>query len=235
MTPERHSKISAVLAARQPDLTLVADEVHKGRNMAAMVRTCDAAGVAKMYAVVPAEGYNPYRGTALGANKWVDVEHCDSLEEPLTALKQQGFQIVSTALDKSACDYREVDYTKPTALVMGNETTGISDTARLMTDQCVTIPMVGMVESLNVSVAAAVILNEAQYQRRQAGFFDQVRLPKDEYDRLFFQWAHPQVTAFCDERNLAYPALGADGEIENAAAWSASVREGSAKLAGLCE
>ena len=235
MTPERHSKISAVLAARQPDLTLVADEVHKGRNMAAMVRTCDAAGVSKMYAVVPEEGYNPYRGTALGANKWVDVEHCDSLEEPLTALKQQGFQIVSTALDNSACDYREVDYTKPTALVMGNEKTGISDTARRMTDQCVTIPMVGMVESLNVSVAAAVILNEAQYQRRQAGFFNQVRLAKADYDRLFFQWAHPQVTQFCDERNLAYPALGEDGEIEHAAQWSASVREGSAKLAGLFE
>ncbi|BCD99037.1 tRNA (guanosine(18)-2'-O)-methyltransferase TrmH [Marinagarivorans cellulosilyticus] len=235
MTPERHAKISAVLAARQPDLTLVADEVHKGRNMAAMVRTCDAVGVAKMYAVVPSKGYNPYRGTALGANKWVDVEHCENLLAPLSALKQQGFQVISTALDESACDYRDVDYTKPTALVMGNEKTGISDTARSLTDQCVTIPMVGMVESLNVSVAAAVILNEAQYQRRKAGFYDRVRLPQSDYDRLFFQWAHPQVTAFCDERNLAYPPLREDGEIENPPAWYACVREGSAKLAGAPE
>lgn len=224
MTPERHAKICAVLDKRQPDLTVVADEIHKGRNMAAIVRTCDAVGVAKMYSVVPAAGYKSYRGTALGANKWVDVALCDSLNEPLHKLKHQGFQIVSTALEPSACDYRDVDYTLPTALVMGNEKCGISDTARAMTDTFVTIPMIGMVESLNVSVAAAIILNEALYQRRKAGMLDKSRLPKNTYDELFFRWAHPQVAQFCDERSLRYPAMADNGEIADPVGWHNHVK-----------
>ena len=230
MTPERHAKISQVLAHRQPDLTVVADEVHKGRNMAAIMRTCDAVGIPKMYGVIPTTGYNPYRGTALGTDKWVETELCEDLATPLERLKAEGFQVVSTGLEPSACDYREVDYTRPTAVVMGNEKFGISDFAREMTDHFVTIPMVGMVESLNVSVAAAIILNEAQYQRKRAGFYDQTRLSDSEYQRLFFRWGHPQVADYCDERNLVYPPLREDGELLEPAAWYESVREGRAAM-----
>lgn len=228
MTPERHVKISQVLARRQPDLTLVADEVHKGRNMAAMMRTCDAVGIPKIYGVIPESGYNPYRGTALGTNKWVEAELCESLAEPLNRLKKQGFQIISTALEPNACNYREVDYTLPTAVVMGNEKFGISDVARSFTDTFVTVPMVGMVESLNVSVAAAIILNEAYYQRAKVGFYEAQRLSQSEYERLFFRWGHPQVAAFCEERNLVYPPLREDGELDNPSAWYDTVRHGTA-------
>ncbi len=230
MTPERHAKICSVLDVRQPDLTVVADEIHKGRNMAAIVRTCDAVGVPKIYAVAPEAGYHPYRGTALGTTKWVDVELCPTLATPLEDLKSQGFQIVSTALEPSACDYREVDFTQPTALVMGNEKVGISDTARAMTDVFVTIPMVGMVESLNVSVAAAIILNEALEQRRKAGMLDQPRLPQATYDALFFRWAHPQVAGFCDERGLPYPPMAPDGEIADPVGWHSAVKAGNTKV-----
>ncbi|WP_054113566.1 tRNA (guanosine(18)-2'-O)-methyltransferase TrmH [Marinagarivorans algicola] len=229
MTPERYAKICAVLDKRQPDLTVVADEVHKGRNMAAIVRTCDAVGIPKIYSVVPEAGYNPYRGTALGTTKWVEVALCQALVTPLDALKNQGFQIVSTALEPSALDYREVDFTQPTALVMGNEKRGISDTARAMTDVFVTIPMVGMVESLNVSVAAAIILNEALHQRRRVGMLDQPRLPKATYERLFFRWAHPQVAAFCDERDLPYPPIAADGEIADPVGWHSMIKDKAMK------
>lgn len=228
MTPERYAKITAVLNRRQPDLTLIADGVHKGRNMAAMMRTCDAVGIPKMYGVLARAGYNPYRGTALGTDKWVEAELHDDLPTPVNALRSKGFQVVSTALTPDARDYREIDYTQPTAVIMGNEKLGISDEARQLTDHFVTIPMVGMVESLNVSVAAAIILNEAQHQRTQAGFYDERRLTSEEYERLFFRWGHPQVTQFCDRQHLAYPPLRDDGEIDDASAWYAAVKVGTA-------
>lgn len=231
MTPERKHRLESVLNARQPDLTVVADEVHKGRNMAAIVRTCDAVGVARLYSVVPEDGYNPYRGTALGANKWVDVKRCSNVLDPIGYLKAEGYQIVSTGLDARAKHYQDIDYTRPTALLMGNEKRGISDAARALTDHLVTIPMVGMVESLNVSVAAAIILNEAQNQRRKIGMYDQARLPPEEYRRLFFKWAHPKVAAYCEDRNLAYPPMRDDGEIIEPATWYESVRQGTAPAA----
>ena len=228
MTPERFEIITRVLSQRQPDLTVIADEVHKGRNMAAIVRTCDAVGIAKMYSVVPDNGYRPYRGTALGANKWVEVELCDKLRDGVKKVKAEGMQIVSAGLDEHAVDFREVDYTRPTALLMSNEKHGLSDLAKEHSDHIVTIPMVGMVESLNVSVAAAIILNEAQYQRQKAGMYATCRLPEQEFNRLFFRWAHPKITEFCDEKGLAYPALREDGEIIDPSAWYASVRAGTA-------
>lgn len=231
MTPERKHRLESVLNARQPDLTVIADEVHKGRNMAAIVRTCDAVGVARLYSVVPEDGYNPYRGTALGANKWVDVKRCRNVLDPIRHLKEQGYQIVSTGLDTTAKHYREIDYTKPTALLMGNEKRGISEAARELTDHLVTIPMAGMVESLNVSVAAAIILNEAQNQRRDKGMYDSPFLESSEYTRLFFRWGHPKVAAFCEERGLAYPPLREDGEIIEPAKWYEAVREGVAPTA----
>lgn len=224
MTPERLQRIRAVLARRQPDLTVIADEVHKGRNIAAILRTCDAVGIDTLYSVVPDAGYRPYRGTALGAQKWVAVRICDNLMEPVAELKARGYQVVVTALSAEAIDYRGVDYTRPTALVLGSERSGASEGAIKQADYSVTIPMVGMVESYNVSVAGAIILAEAQRQRAEAGMYGHCRLDQETYARRFFQWAHPQVAAYCDRVGVAYPPLGEDGEIAQPAEWYQSVR-----------
>lgn len=225
MTPERYKRLHDVLSQRQTDLTVVADEVHKGRNIAAILRTCDSVGVDKMYSVQPEEGYWPYRGTALGSQKWVEVELCASLKLPLERLKSQRYQLVTTALSKEAVDFREVDYTLPTALILGSEDDGVSHYAKSMADQLVTIPMMGMVESFNVSVACAVILLEAQRQRMQAGMYQQVSLPPEHYEKRFFEWAHPSITNYCKKKAIAYPELGVDGEIIDPAAWYKRVRE----------
>lgn len=224
MTPERLQRLRAVLSCRQPDLTVIADEVHKGRNIAAILRTCDAVGIDTVYSVVPEAGYRPYRGTALGTQKWVSVKTCDNLAEPVTELKARGFQVVVTALSKKAVDYRAVDYTRPTALVLGSERTGASDVALKQADHSVTIPMVGMVESFNVSVAGAIILAEAQRQRAEAGMYDYCRLPEHDYSRRFFQWAHPQVAAYCEREGVPYPPVDEEGEIIQPAEWYRSVR-----------
>ena len=219
MTPERFSKITNVLNKRQPDLTVITDEIHKQRNIAAILRNCDAVGIDTIHSVMPESGYQIYSGTAASANKWVNTCHYSSIEEPCVALIERGFQLVTANLSDRAIDYREVDYTKPTAVIMGAEVKGVSDRSIHLAHQEIILPMDGMVESYNVSVACALILNEAQYQRRKAGFYDQRRLPEALYKRRFFQWAHPVLAEFCDSKGIDYPEVREDGEVINLSEW----------------
>lgn len=225
MTPERYSTICKVLQQRQPDLTVITDEVHKGRNLSAIVRTCDAVGIGKVHCVQPQRGFRAFRGTALGSHKWVNTTLYDSIEEGVGMLKQNGFQIVTANLSPSAIDFREVDYTQPTALLLGTEKSGVSDEALRQTDIEVTIPMMGMVESFNVSVACAIILTEAQRQRQLSGLYSQRRLPDDEYQTLLFQWCQPIISKYCDDNGLDYPSLDHEGEVIDPASWYRTVRE----------
>lgn len=224
MTPERLSRIRSVLDQRQPDLTVITEEVQKGRNLSAIIRTCDAVGIPEVHSVVPREGFTSYNGTAASAHKWVDIHHYSTALEPITALTQQGYQIVAAHVDRNAKDFREIDYTKPTALLMGAEIWGVSEPAQELVTHTIHLPMVGMIESYNVSVACAGILLEAQRQRQEKGLYSAPRLNKDRYDALFFRWAHPKIAKFCHEKNIPYPPLDEEGEIINPAAWYHSVR-----------
>ncbi|GAB5453489.1 MAG: tRNA (guanosine(18)-2'-O)-methyltransferase TrmH [Halioglobus sp.] len=228
MTPERISRLHEVLQRRQPDLTVITDFVHKQRNLSALVRISDAVGIMQLHAVIGDEDYQAFRGTAMGAHNWVEVEHYATLPEAITPLRQQGMQIVAAHPVTTAVDYHTLDYTKPTALLLGAERRGVSAEAAAAADYCVKIPMVGMVHSLNVSVAAGVILAEAQRQRDAAGLYAQCRIDAATYERLFFEWGHPSVRDYCNERGLHYPPLNDAGEIDNPAAWYAAVRRGDA-------
>ncbi len=228
MTPERYARLRQVLDRRQPDLTVIADEVHMGRNLSAIMRTCDAVGVGLVHGVRPRKGFRTFRGTAMGSQKWVEWALYDSVDEPIALMQSKGFQVLAAHVSPDAVDFRNVDFTLPTALLMGTEKHGVSDRALEKVDQHITVPMMGMVESFNVSVAAAIILSEAQRQRQIAGFYAHSRLPDDIYQRLLFQWGHPAVTKFCDERGLDYPPLDENGEIIEPAKWYQSVRESEA-------
>ena len=224
MTPERFAKIHTILAKRQPDLTVITDYVHKGRNLSAIVRTADAAGICDVHCVIGDKDYRAFRGTALGSHRWVQVHRHRDIAEPVKALKAQGYQVVAAHLSPGAVDYHEIDYTRPTALLLGAERVGVSETGGELADRHVTIPMAGMVESLNVSVAAGIILAEAQHQRQRAGLYDRQRIDRETYDRLFFEWAHPKLTEFCRRHNLEYPPLREDGELEDPSGWYAQVK-----------
>ena len=234
MTPERIARLRAVLDKRQPDLSVVTDYVHKGRNLAAIIRTADAVGVSDVHCVIGDKEYRSFRGTTMGSHSWVDVHRHFSLSEPVIALKGSGFQVVAAHLSEQALDFREIDYTRPTALLLGAERVGVSDEGKQLADVHITIPMVGMVESFNVSVAAGIILCEALRQRQQAGFYQQRRIDKASYERLFFEWGHPQVRDFCLANNLTYPQLLEDGEIDEPAVWYAQVKDLLAQRSG-CE
>lgn len=225
MTPERFNKLTATLDRRQPDLTVITEQMHKPRNIAALVRTSDAVGIHELHMVWPFDQHRDYRGTAMGSDRWVDVIRHESMLSGIQSLKSKGLKVYAAHLSDTSVDYRSVDFTQPCALLLGNEKKGVSDEALALVDQDITIPMEGMVESFNVSVAAAIILSEAHRQRSIAGLYDQRRLDEKVYAATFFRWAHPKIAQFCDQHQLAYPEVSdVDGEIIDAPAWYARVR-----------
>ncbi len=228
MTPERLARLNSVLDRRQPDLTVITHFVHKQRNTSAIVRNADAVGIQQVHAVAAREDYRAFRGTGMGSHNWVQVRRHDSLAQALEAVRAAAMQILAAHPGEDACDFREVDYTRPTALLLGTERAGLDEEALAAADQCILVPMMGMVESYNVSVAAGIILAEAQRQREAAGLYEHCRLDAATRQRLFFEWAHPQLRKFCRERGLAYPPLAEDGELTDGPGWYASVRAGTA-------
>ncbi|RME34478.1 MAG: tRNA (guanosine(18)-2'-O)-methyltransferase TrmH [Gammaproteobacteria bacterium] len=191
MTERRLRRIEEVLSRRQPDLTVVMENVNKAHNLAAIARSCDAVGVGEIHAVSGSPRVALAHKVASGASRWVRIRRQASILEACDMLKQRGFQILAAHLDDSAVDYREIDYTRPTALLVGAELFGVSELARSQADRHIVIPMLGMVQSLNVSVATALVLFEAQHQRLAAGCYDRPRLSPEEYQRLLEEWTSP--------------------------------------------
>ncbi len=212
-TSERCNKLDRVLECRQPDLTVLAESLYKPRNFSAVVRTCDAVGINELHAVPGEEGLGVYWKTSQGAEKWVKVQAHETLEAACTHLKMRGFQLVAAHLSDQATDYRELDYTRPTALVVGTELFGVSEAALAQADQQVKIPMMGVTQSLNVSVACAIVLYEAMRQRQGAGMYGQNRLDDALLIKQRFEWLHPRVAEFCRQRGLEFPEVDEDGNI----------------------
>ena len=235
MTPERIARLGAVLDRRQPDLTVITDFVHKQRNTSAIVRICDAVGIMRLHMVVGEEGYRAFRGTAVGSHNWVEVVRHGQLDQALGAVRDQNMQVLAAHPAEDAQDFRSVDYTRPTALLLGTERAGLGAEAVAAADARIAIPMLGMVSSYNVSVAAGIILMEAQRQREAAGLYEHCRLDSETRERLFFEWGHPKVRDFCRARGLAYPALDEEGEIAEPSAWYARVREALGDSDGVLE
>ena len=213
MTPERFAKLKRVLQQRQPDLTILAEDVHKSHNIAAIRRSCDAVGVQTMHAVSPGGEVLRHHMSAAGTQAWVPVRMHDTVKLACLELKQSGMTIAAAHFSSHAIDFRAWDYTAPCAILLGSELRGVSDEAAQLADAHLTIPMEGMVASLNVSVAAALILYEAQRQRRCAGLYDRCRLERDEYQRLLFEWSHPNIARRCRSRGRPYPPLDEDGNM----------------------
>lgn len=172
MTPERQHKVQHMLRRRQHNLTVLLEDVHKPHNLSAILRTCDAVGIATVHAIRPTGGVPTYNDTSGGSHKWVQLLVHTCLQDAVKHLRQQQMRLVAAHFCPQAIYYRQVDYTKPTCILLGNEKSGVSPAAAQQADQHIVIPMMGMVPSLNVSVAAAVILFEAQYQRQIAGQYN---------------------------------------------------------------
>ena len=205
MTPDRVQKLRETLARRQPDLTVLMAGVHKPHNLAAVLRTCDAVGVLDAHAVTSPDVLSSNPNAGAGSKRWVKVRRHDTIEAGIQALRDQGFRLLAAHPDPDARDFREIDYTGPTALVLGAELEGLSPASIAACDETIFIPMLGMVQSLNVSVSAALVLYEAERQRSAVGIYDQCRIDADTFSERMLEWAYPQVAHRCRMKNIPYP------------------------------
>ena len=213
MTPQRYRLIRSRLEMRQPDLTVLMDRVHKPHNFSAVLRSCDAVGVHRAHAVPGDEGLPIARSATQGTHKWVYVQRHSNIEAAFTTLRDEEFRLFAADPGPASRDFRDVDYTRPTALILGTEKHGVSPEALANCDERVNIPMQGMVESLNVSVAAAILLFEAQRQRMDAGMYERSRLDEATFRSTLFDWLHPRIARYCREKGLDYPELDDAGNI----------------------
>jgi len=213
MTPERFLKIKTVLGRRQPDLTVLTDSVHKSHNISAILRTCDAVGIHRVHAVSSGGDLRRHHMISGGSQRWVDVVVHTSSEEATSILKSQGWRLVAAHPEDSAKDYRDIDYTQKVAIIFGSELEGLTPNITKKVDDVIAIPTNGFVASLNVSVAAALILFEACHQRETQGLYDQSRLSCEEFNNTLFEWAYPQIAERCRMRDQPYPALTQDGAL----------------------
>ena len=215
LLPRRFERLKSVLNKRISDLTVLIENVEKPHNLSAIIRSCDAIGVLEAYAIFNKEKFLTFNSTAQGSQKWVQVNQYKETTEAIKVLKKKGFKLYGTNLNPKSIDYRECNFEGPTAFVLGAEKWGISqETANLM-DEHIHIPMRGMVESLNVSVAASSLLFEALRQRKVANLIPESGegMSKETYKTKLFEWAYPEVANWCKSEGKEYPSLNEKGEI----------------------
>jgi tRNA (guanosine-2'-O-)-methyltransferase len=168
LVPERKARVDEVVAGRTRTLTVVMETFCDPQNVNAVLRTCEAFGVQELHAVEgPMKPYDRNKKISQNADKWLDDRRWTSTGECLRHLKAEGFAIYATHLDERARPIGELSFAGKVALVFGNEHRGVSDEALALADATYAIPMRGFVQSLNVSVAAAISLAKA-VERREA-------------------------------------------------------------------
>ena len=214
--PRRFERIKNVLNCRMKNLTVLVEDVNKPHNLSAILRTCDAAGVFEANFINKKNIVQTFNSTAQGSQKWVKLNTHESTISAISELKKKGFKLYGTTLNSESIDYRNFDYSENTCFVLGAEKWGLSDELISMVDQSIFIPMRGMVQSLNVSVAASILLFEAIRQRKSKG-----KLPKNgeglnenEYQKTLFEWSYPELASIYKESGKTYPKLNEGGEFE---------------------
>ena len=188
-TPEREAKIREVLRQRQDDLTLVLANIHDPHNVSAIYRSCDAFGVSRVrlyYTRVPFPRLN--EKSSGSARKWVDSSRHDDIEELMGDLRHENMQVLATSFSPAAKPLREWNFLRPTAIILGNEHAGVEEEFIDRADGELYIPMRGMIQSFNVSVAAAIILSEAARQREDAGRYSRPWPETPEQERRREEW-----------------------------------------------
>lgn len=190
MTNERKQKIKSVLSKRQNNITVVLENVFDPHNISAVMRSCDAIGIQEIYVLntkIPRHQKWGERSSS-SAHKWLTVHQFSELDDCIAALRKKYERILTTHLSSDAVSLYELELTQNLALVFGNEHAGVSDEMRALADGNFIIPQVGMIQSLNISVACAVTLYEAFRQKQNAGHYDQQMLTETEYTVLSKEW-----------------------------------------------
>lgn len=191
------------------------ENVHKPHNLAAIARTCDSVGIGEIHAIAGNEKVKLSQKTSGGTQKFVNLNLYETTKEGMETLKEKGLRVYATHISDSAISYQKVDFTKPSAIVVGAELGGISEEILKYTDQDIIIPMNGVAQSLNVSVAAGIVLYEAFRQRLEAGFYDKRQISEEEFHKKLFEWCRPKAAKILSQKGVSYPPINDLGEIIN--------------------
>lgn len=191
MTPERRDKLYAVLSRRQPDITVVLENVFDPHNISAVMRTCDAVGVQDIFILNTRIPRHKKWGakSSSSAAKWLTVHQYENVEECFYTLRKRYSKILTTHLSADAISLYEIDMTESIALVFGNEHNGVSEEIRALADGNFVIPQAGIIRSLNISVACAVTLYEAYRQKNNAGHYNRNNMDDVMKQGLFEEWS----------------------------------------------
>ena len=190
MTPERYKRLTTVLSHRQPDLTVVLENVFDPHNVSAVMRTCDAVGIQDVYILnnrIPPHKKWGYRSSSTAA-EWLSIHQFTDAEECFKEVRKRYQKIFTTYLSNDSVDVFQLDLTQSVALVFGNETYGVSEEIRRISDGDFIIPQVGIIKSLNISVACAVTLYEAFRQKQSKGHYLQSRMAESELQNIQENW-----------------------------------------------
>lgn len=190
MTPERRNRLLSVLNKRQPDLTIVLENVFDPHNISAVMRTCDAVGIQDIYVLTTKIPRHKKWGarSSSSAAKWLTVHQFDDLESCIQAVRSKYAKVFTTHLSTDAVSLYSIDFTESVALVFGNEHAGVSEEMIAGADGNFIIPQMGIIQSLNISVACAVSIYEAMRQKTNAGHYEKQRLSEPLYQQLLQEW-----------------------------------------------
>lgn len=198
MTPERREKLLRVLHQRQSNLAVVMENVQDPHNISAVMRTCDAVGIQDIYILttkIPRhEKFGPKSSSS--AAKWLTIHQYEDAHACFEALRKNYSRILTTHLSSDAVSLYDINFTESIALVFGNEHSGVSEEIRALADGNFIIPQMGIIQSLNISVACAVSIYEAYRQKKVAGQYDQPSLSIERREQLFDEWSVKQKDSF---------------------------------------
>ncbi|ANI88738.1 RNA methyltransferase [Arachidicoccus ginsenosidimutans] len=194
MTSERKDKLTRVLNHRQTDIAVVFENVEDPHNISAVLRTCESVGIQDVYILNHTIPPHPKFGKELGTRssssawKWVSIHYFENLQECISSLKNENFTLMATHLSAAAVDLYEIDFTQKIALIFGNERKGVTEEMLQHCDGNFIVPQVGIIQSLNISVACAISIYEAFRQKRLAGHYEKTRLQNERLVELKNEW-----------------------------------------------
>ena len=168
ITENRKEGFLRVLKNRTKHFTVAMEDVFQLHNTSAVMRSCEVFGIQELNVIEQKFGKSIDKEIAMGAEKWVDINRFSSIQDCVTNLKGKGYQIIATTPHNDSCLLHEFDITKPSALFFGTERDGLSEEVMQQADGFLKIPMVGYTESLNISVSAAIIIQDVTNRLRQS-------------------------------------------------------------------
>lgn len=208
ITPQRYRTLMAALAMRTRYMTLLTENLFHPHNASALMRHCDAFGVQEFHTVETRCKFQPNASIVRGTDKWIDIIRHDSTEEAIASLKASGYRIVATTPHRESCTPETFDVEKGRfCLVFGTEHAGVSPQIISAADEFLRIPMCGMVESLNVSASAAILIYMLSQRMRLSDVA--WRLSEAECSEVMFRWVMSSVR---DARRILERRFGAEAE-----------------------